>query len=136
MTLSAQSISSANPLRCISPSIAPILSRGPCVPGVRRSVFSNRSSHSCPLMSGETLVKCLQRVLVGSPEVSGQGESCGLDGREFLARSKCADYCGGRTTNRQHGPEQEVDAHRTISRLHLRNSRLTRADQLSHSALR
>src|SRR2546426_7854887 len=68
--------------------------------------------------------------------MSGSGESCGLDGREFLARSKCADYCGGRTTNRQHGPEQEVDAHRTISRLHLRNSGLTRADQLSHSALR
>src|SRR5205807_5609173 len=46
--------------------------------------------------------------------MSGSGESCVLDGRKFLARSKCADYCGGRTTDRQHGPEQEVDAHRTI----------------------
>src|SRR5437773_7628170 len=53
--------------------------------------------------------------------MSGSGESCVLDGRKFLARSKCADYCGGRTTDRQHGPEQEVDAHRTISRLHLRS---------------
>src|SRR5438093_3906167 len=86
-------------------------------------------------MSGETLVKCLQRVLLSSPE-RRSGESCGLGGRELLARSKRADYCGGRTTYRQHGPEQEVDAHRRISRLHLRNARLTRANQLGHATLR
>src|SRR5438128_7197686 len=68
--------------------------------------------------------------------MSGSGDSCGLDGREFLARRKGADYFGGRTTNRQHGPEQEVDAHRTISRLHFRNARLTGANQLGQSALR
>src|SRR2546428_6045427 len=86
-------------------------------------------------MSGETLVKCLQRVLLNSPE-RRSGKSCGLGGRELLARSKRADYCGGRTSYRQHGPEQEVNAHRRISRLHLRNARLTRANQLGHATLR
>src|SRR2546422_8153662 len=63
-------------------------------------------------------------------------ESCGLGGRELLARSKRADYCGGRTTHRPHGPEQEGNAHRKISRLHLCNSPLTPAKQLGHPTLR
>src|SRR2546430_15581739 len=66
--------------------------------------------------------------------MSGSGESCVLDGRKFLARSKCADYCGGGTTDRQHRPEQEGDAHKKISTLHLPNPRPTPADPTTHPA--
>src|SRR2546427_9242978 len=38
--------------------------------------------------------------------MSGSGESCVLDGRKFLARSKCADYCGGGNTQPPHRPRQ------------------------------
>src|SRR2546422_8151447 len=55
-------------------------------------------------------------------------ESCGLGGRELLARSKRADYCGGRTTYRPHGPEQGGNAHRRISRPPLSPPRPTPAN--------
>src|SRR3989442_14128643 len=54
-------------------------------------------------------------------------ESCGLGGRELLARSKRADYCGGGTPHLQHRPPQEGHAHRKISKLPLLNTRLTPA---------
>src|SRR5439155_14015379 len=77
----------------------------------------------------------IKGVPAGSPDEWSE-ESCGLGGRELLAQSKSADYYGGRTTDRQHGPEQEIDAHGRISRLHFRNARLTGANQLRHPALR
>src|SRR5207245_9466706 len=42
----------------------------------------------------------------------------------------------GRTPDRRHGPQQEVDAYGRISRLQFRNAGLTGANQLSQSALR
>src|SRR2546425_339232 len=59
-----------------------------------------------------------------------------LGGRQLLARGESADHYRGRTPDRQHGPQQEVDAYGRISRLHFRNARLTGANQLGQSALR
>ena len=78
--------------------------------------------------------RVVEPLIVSADRRSGESGKSG--GREFLARSKGANDFGGRTTDRQHRPQQEVDAYGRISGLHLRNARLTRADQLGHSALR
>src|SRR3989454_8952287 len=62
-------------------------------------------------------------------------ESCGLGGRELLARSKRADYCGGGTTYLQHRPHQGGNAHRKISPPPLRKPRPARATQLAPPTL-
>ena len=85
-------------------------------------------SRVCPLCCAATPTHSANLRVPESP--------CWLGRDALLARSKRADYCGGRTTDRQHGPQQEVDAHGRISRLHLRNARLTRANQLGHPTLR